>query len=115
MSREDKIAALAAEVATLRHTVETLADILVRAGTISDSERRDLVRAARRSREVSVDDDDVESEPPQRALVGSPYRGASPTIGVGCALCGKALADDDPDLTLGKHGKVCTMCFTRGG
>lgn len=113
MSKEDEIAALVAEVAALRRTVETLADILVRSGTINDDERRKIVGTARRPRDDSDDGDD--SEQPQRALVGSPYRGASPILGHGCALCGKALAGDDPDLTLGKHGKVCTMCFTRGG
>jgi len=121
MSQEEEIAALAAEVAALRRTVETLADMLVRSGTINDDERRDLLRVARRPREVSADDFDADddaaarSEEPQHALVGSPYRGSSPIAGSGCAVCGKALAEDDPELTLGKHGKVCTMCFTRGG
>lgn len=112
MSQEDEIAALVAEVAALRRTVETLADILVQSGTINDDERRLIVGTARRPRDV--DDGDF-GEQPQRALVGSPYRGPSPTLGHGCAVCGKALAEDDPELTLGKHGKVCTMCFTRGG
>jgi len=115
VSQEDDIAALTAEVAALRRTVETLADMLVRSGTINDEERRDLVRVARRTRDVSADDFAAESDEPQRALAGSPYRGSSPIEAAGCAVCGKPLTDDDPELTLGKHGKVCTMCFTRGG
>jgi hypothetical protein len=119
MSQEDEIAALVAEVAALRRTIGTLADILVRSGAINSDERRLILGTARRPRDDDGDgdgdgEDDLGEEPP-RALVGSPYRGSSPTLGSGCAVCGKALAEDDPELTLGKHGKVCTMCFTRGG
>ena len=109
------IAALTAQVAALRRTVETLADMLVRSGAINDEERRELVRVGRRTHDVTANDDAAESDEDQRVLVGSPYRGSSPVDGTGCAVCGKALTEDDPELALGKHGKVCTMCFTRGG
>lgn len=33
----------------------------------------------------------------------------------GCTICGKALSALGPGFTLGNHGSVCPICFTRGG
>lgn len=33
----------------------------------------------------------------------------------GCAICGKALAALAPALVLANRGRVCPICFTRGG
>jgi hypothetical protein len=46
------------------------------------------------------------------AMLASPYRGAAPTGKHGCAACGKALEEDDPELTLPNCGKVCALCFS---
>jgi hypothetical protein len=111
---EDEVAVLASQVRSLQRTVATLTDLLLRSGTIGESDRDTILRAARRPRyEPDPTDDAPEEDAP--AVAVSPYRGATPIGGSGCAICGKALAEDDPELTLAARGKVCTLCFTRGG
>jgi hypothetical protein len=107
----DEVHALEAEVAALRRTVAALTDVLVRAGALTSDDRRLVERAGRI---VQDDDDDDSAVDPHGAVVVSPYRGAAPIDGAGCAVCGKLLSPDDPELTLAKRGKVCTLCFTRG-
>lgn len=115
-TQEQQITLLAAHVAALQRSVATLTDLLVRSGALDDADRRTIARAARRPRVDFYDDDtdDADADQP-RAEVASPYRGGSPLGGIGCAVCRKALGPDDPELTLAARGRVCTLCFTRGG
>ncbi len=112
-----RIAALETQVAALQRTVATLAEVLVRSGVVNETDRRRVLRAAGRPREDFASEDDGSSDVrDEGAIVGSPYRGGAPVVGLrGCAICGKRLAADDPELSLSAKGAVCTMCFTRGG
>jgi len=51
------------------------------------------------------------------ALAESAYRGPWPggAPRAGCALCGRALDPDDPELSLPERGRVCLGCFGRRG
>ncbi len=116
-AQDERIARLEAQVASLQRTVATLTDVLVRTDVVGAGDRSTILRAARRQRESFTSEvDDVPAEPTP-AMVGSPYRGVSRAVTPrpSCAACGKELHRDDPDLSLASRGRVCTMCFTRGG
>jgi hypothetical protein len=114
--QDERIAVLEAQVASLQRTVATLSDVLVRTGVIAEGDHRTIALAARRPREdfAAEAKDSAENDGPA-AIVGSPYRGGAPAAGAGCTVCGKRLDADDPELSLAARGRVCTMCFTRGG
>ena len=114
-----RILALETQVAALQRTVAALAEVLAESGAVNERDRRRVVRAARRPHEdfaADDDDDDDDGAREEGAVVGSPYRGGAPATGLrGCAVCGKRLGADDPELSLAAKGTVCTLCFTRGG
>ncbi|HEY8079721.1 MAG TPA: hypothetical protein VIF62_36575 [Labilithrix sp.] len=108
---EDQIAALERQIFTLQQTVATMASVLASSGALGATERRQILDAARTARRATLE----EAPADETAAVATAYRGLAPSGGAACGVCGKAFAADDPELTLGSHGRVCALCFTRGG
>jgi hypothetical protein len=97
------------ELTALRRLVVCLAEAAVKASGDPEALEHALLFAA-----GPHDDDDEEPaafEPGAR----SPYRDAARAIpGLpSCGACGKALEADDPEMTLGRYGRVCVPCFQR--
>jgi hypothetical protein len=120
MDTFEELAVLRREVTVLKRTVDALVEMLQQADAFGAMDRgqvqRRLSAAARIAREDEEqrEDEEAEAEEPP-ALVESAYRGVTPGAGgLACAICRKALAEDDPELILNKRGKVCVSCFHRG-
>lgn len=106
-----ELSELRAEVATLRRALAALVGFLEEEETATRAGRL-KARVLNATRREPLEDD----EPEVDALGSSPYRGAVPAPSArGCAICGKRLDPDDPELTLAARGSVCLGCFQRGG
>jgi hypothetical protein len=105
------------ELTALRRLVVCLAQAAVKASGDPEALERALVFATG----AHDDEDDDEADAPEptafEAAAGSPYRDAARAIpGLPtCGACGKALEPDDPEMTLGRYGRVCMPCFQRHG
>ena len=114
MDAIEEVAALRREVRALKDTVDALVELLHRADAFGGMDRAQVERklsAAARLAQEEEDEDDEEAAP-SPALVSSAYRGvAAAAGGLACAICCKALAEDDPELTLNTRGRVCVSCF----
>ncbi|MBX3188638.1 MAG: hypothetical protein KF819_16595 [Labilithrix sp.] len=113
----EEVEGLKRQVAVLQRTVAALAAILEEEAGGSSRVRARLQKAMRVDRVVAADIDEANAEEADErapAVAQSAYRGAVPFGGSGCAVCGRALERDDPELTLAQRGSVCLRCFQRG-
>jgi hypothetical protein len=102
------------ELTALRRLVVCLAHAAVKESGDPDALERALLFAA--GSQDDEEDDAAALEPPAfEPGAGSPYRSAARAIpGLpSCGACGKTLEPDDPEMTLGRYGRVCMPCFQR--
>lgn len=109
----EEVAALRREVRALKDTVGALVELLHRADAFGGMDRAQVERKLSAAARLAREEEEVEDEgAPSPALVSSAYRGVAPGAGgLACAICCKALAEDDPELTLNTRGRVCVSCF----
>ncbi len=117
MDPADEVESLRREVTALRRTVDTLVELLLRADAFGAMDRAQVQRRLSAAARAALEEEESEADVDEpAALATSAYRGAVPGAGRrGCAICGRGLEEDDPELVLEKRGRVCVSCFHRGG
>jgi hypothetical protein len=110
-SKRDRLRALEARIRRLETTVTVLSEIAGRSDVDAKVRKRLM-----QSELLDADEEEESVEGQDGALRGSVYRGASVVAASGtllCAMCGRPLDPDDPEIMLADKRRACLSCSQR--